>query len=140
MQHLLILAVDDAAESSAFSLDPLYQDTGLPLAAMGLLVVFAALILVRVFIGTLPRLMAILEHFFPEAEHPAHAAPAPEEASDEIPEHVVAIIAAVVTDMVGVRHRILRTRQLQSDDMSWALEGRLQHHASHRLQPKDRTN
>ena len=138
--------------------DALWEDKGIPLAVMGLLTVFAALILVRVFIGTLPKIMALLAYFFPESkpetkEQPQAAAAAvpktpeakpaakaaPTPTSEEIPEHIVAVIAAVVADIVSVSHRIVRTRQLSSEEMGWALEGRLQHHASHRLQPRDRS-
>ena len=119
--------------------DALKTDTGFPLAIMGLVVVFAALILVRVFIGTLPRLMAVLHHLFPEERDATQEESADsQQDTDEIPEAVLAVISAVVADIVGARHRIVRTRQLTPKDMSWTLEGRLQHHASHRLQPQDR--
>lgn len=117
--------------------DPLFEDTGLPLAVMGLTVVFAGLILVRVFIGTLPRLMNYLEHFFPETHEHHHAAAPAKASSDEIPEETLAVIAAVVADVVGVEHRIVHTRPLKGDEQSYALEGRLQHHASHRIQPQN---
>lgn len=116
---------------------PLWEDHGLPLALMGLFVVFVALIFVRIFIGTLPRMMALLDRLLPESRESAHAAEGQMQAGDEIPEAILAVIAAVVADTVGVRHRIVHTRQLSSEDMSWTLEGRLQHHASHRLQPRN---
>ena len=43
---------------------PLFEDQGIPLAIMGLFVVFAALVLVRVFIGTLPHIITTLDRFF----------------------------------------------------------------------------
>ena len=56
---------------------PLWEDHGIPLAIMGLVVVFAALTLLRVFIGSLPKIMAILDRYFPEeAETVPQAKPA----------------------------------------------------------------
>jgi Na+-transporting methylmalonyl-CoA/oxaloacetate decarboxylase gamma subunit len=120
---------------AAFSWDELWKDTGLPLAIMGMFVVFVALILVRVFIGTLPRIMAFLERFYPEKLEAAQDAQQVE--SEEIPEAIVAVIAAVVADTIGIRHRIVRTRRITPEGMGWSLEGRLQHHASHRLKPRN---
>ena len=115
---------------------PLFEDHGIPLAIMGFVVVFAALILVRIFIGTLPRIMAVLDRYYPE-QHDGHHAHAPSKSDpDEIPSEIVAVIAAVVADMVKEPHRIVHTRELTSEDLSWTLEGRLQHHTSHTISPR----
>ena len=136
---MILAELNEKAVEEGLQWQALNEETGLPLAIMGLFVVFAALVFVRVFIGTLPRIMAALHHFFPEDQEATHGeAAGAQPASDEIPEAVVAVISAVVADIVGVRHRIVKTRQLTPKDMSWTLEGRLQHHASHRLQPQDR--
>ncbi|MCG8451243.1 MAG: OadG family protein [Pirellulales bacterium] len=137
MNHANLAATEMPSLLALIDWQPLWEDKGLPLALMGLLVVFAALILVCVFIATLPKMMSFLDRFFPETREAAHAAEAQRTTTDEIPEATLAVIAAVVADTVGVRHRIVRTRQLSSEDLSWTLEGRLQHHASHRLQPRD---
>ena len=71
---------------------PLFEDHGFPLAIMGLFVVFSALMLVRIFIGTLPRIVAALDHFFPDQQH----APQSKATTDEIPDEILAVIAAVV--------------------------------------------
>ena len=49
----------DPILAAEISWAPLWDDTGLPLAIMGMSVVFAALILVSLFIMWLPRLIAI---------------------------------------------------------------------------------
>jgi len=51
-----------------------------------------------------------------------------EEQSDEL----VAVIAAAVAEAVAAPHRIVHIRGLTAEDLSWSLEGRLQHHASHK--------
>ena len=116
---------------------PLWEDYGFPLAIMGLLVVFAALILLRVFIGFMPRFLKILDQFFPENSEGAHTAKVIQAAADEIPEEVIAVIAAAVAVTVLQPHRIVHMYDLSGEDTSWSLEGRLQHHASHRIQPRN---
>jgi hypothetical protein len=51
-----------------------------------------------------------------------------EQPSDE----VVAVIAAAVAEVIDVPHRIVHVRGLTPEDLGWLLEGRMQHHASHR--------
>lgn len=113
---------------------PLFEDHGIPLAIMGLFVVFSALVLVRVFIGLLPRIMAVLDHLFPEQTKTLEShAVSTEASSDALPDEILAIIAAVVADTVREPHRIVHTRELTPEDLNWTLEGRLQHHASHKI-------
>ncbi len=138
---------------AAFDVEPLFQDTGITLALMGLLVVFAALLLVGLFIGLLPKAMGMLEKVAPEKATAAAAAAtaaaaaattappkpqaAPAAAADEpVPDEVLAVIAAVVAHTVRKPHRIVRTRDLTPDDKSWSMEGRLKQHASHRIQTR----
>ena len=112
----------------------LLEDHGYPLAIMGLVVVFGALILVRVFIGTLPRIMAILDYYLPEhKESAAQPVAAQSPADDQLPSEIVAVIAAAVAATVGKPHRIVHTRQLEGQN--WSLEGRKQHHESHKVRP-----
>ena len=113
---------------------PLWEDHGIPLAIMGLLVVFSALLLVCGFISVLPRIMAILDRLSPESTEASATSSPPQAPSDELSPETLAVIAAVVADTVRVPHRIVHTRQLTSDDLSWTLEGRRQHHASHRIE------
>ena len=145
---------------SELGLDPLSEVAGGSLAMMGLLVTCVAVVAVLMFLERLPRVMAVAEKNVParqEAPTPsatftfatssastsasgsavATSATGPNE---ELPEHVVAIIAAVVADMVGKPHRILRTRELGPDSLVWSMHGRLQHHISYRLKPRNRTS
>jgi Na+-transporting methylmalonyl-CoA/oxaloacetate decarboxylase gamma subunit len=115
---------------------PLFEEKGIPLAIMGFVVVFLALVLVRVFIGTLPRIMAILNHYYPEPLETSHDPIPSVTTSDKIPEEIIAVIAAAVAETVREPHRIVHTRELTSEDMSWTLEKRLQHHTSHSIAPR----
>ncbi len=117
---------------------PLFEDHGIPLAIMGLCVVFAALVLVRVFIGLLPRIIAILDHFYPDPSAQSDSAPKPKVVPYVMPEQIPVVIAAAVALALKVPHRIVRTRELSQEELSWSLEGRRQHHASHRIHPRDR--
>ena len=116
---------------------PLLEDHGIPLAIMGLTVVFAALTLLRIFIGLLPRVMRVLEHYFPEHEETSPAVVLSEATEGKLPDELVAVIAAAVAATIHKPHRILHTRKLTTEELSWSLEGRRQQHGSHRLQPRD---
>jgi len=116
---------------------PLFEDHGIPLAIMGFLVVFAALMFVRIFIGLLPRIMAVLGHYYPEQKETSLSPALHKPTADELPDEIMAVIAAVVADTIREPHRIVHTRELTPEDLSWTLEGRLQHHASHRIRPRD---
>lgn len=117
---------------------PLWEDHGIPLAIMGLVVVFAALTLLRVFIGLLPRIMAILDHYFPEeAESRPGSTQQPQPQTNGIPDEIVVVIAAAVAATIAEPHRIVHTRELSPEDLNWSLEGRLQHHASHSIHPRN---
>ena len=54
----MIWAQQDSRPLIEFTLSPLWEDQGIPLAVMGILVVFMALLLVVTFISLLPRLVA----------------------------------------------------------------------------------
>ncbi len=120
------------AETSG-GMQPLFEDYGIPLAVMGILVVFAALTLVSVFINYLPRIMNVLDHLHPE-KHESHAPVASKRKDqEEIPEEEVAVIAAAIAMMMSHPHRIVHIRGLTPEDLGWSLEGRIQHHTSHKL-------
>ncbi|MCB0117354.1 MAG: OadG family protein [Caldilineaceae bacterium] len=116
-----------------FTLEPLFHDTGIPLAIMGVLVVFLALAVLVIFIQRLPYIMERLE---PRA--PSSAAPAPPvvSATNELPEELVVVITAAVAAALDRPHRIVRIRGLTPTDMAWSMEGRSQHHQSHRIRPR----
>ncbi len=115
---------------------PLFEDHGIPLAIMGLFVVFAALLLLRIFIGTLPRIIAVLDRMFPATAETPPETPV-QKVAEGLPGEIVVVIAAAVAMTLRVPHRIVHTRELSPDDLSWSLEGRLQQHASHRIHPRD---
>ncbi len=112
------------------SLSPLWDDKGISLAIMGILVVFLALALVVVSITLLPRVLARI------------GTPAVQESSaiteDQLSEEAVAVIAAAVAEVLATPHRIVRIRGLTPQDLGWSLEGRMKHHQSHQLHHRDR--
>ena len=104
-----------------FTLAPLWTDQGLPLAVIGILVVFSVLMLIATFIQLLPRCTAwlIREPELTPTEMPA---------SDELPRETVVVIAAAVAEVLSTPHRIVRIRGLTPADLGWSLEGRIQVH------------
>ncbi|QEG33788.1 OadG family protein [Bythopirellula goksoeyrii] len=122
--HPLTLAI-----SLHFSLEPLWHDTGLPLAIMGMFIVFVALVLVSTFISKLPHIMALLDKYLPQAEQLLIP---PKPRGEEIPDEVIAVIAAAVSEALGKPHRIIHTRELTSREMAWPQQGRWEIHASHK--------
>lgn len=128
MIHLLAAAAAETAETEgfSFSLEPLWHDQGLPLAIMGMVVVFCALITVVIFISNLPRLMALIEG------KPAPAKPAKPAAPAEDPDEVIAVIAAAVEAALGPGARVIHTQQLTPRELSWAQQGRFEHQTSHK--------
>lgn len=117
--------------SIGLSLAPLTSDNGLPLAIMGVLVVFLALALVVAFITVLPRILAWL----PEDES-AEAMIATPRDPDELSEETVVVIAAAVAAVISQPHRIVRIRGLTPGESGWSMEGRMQQHQSHRIKPR----
>jgi Na+-transporting methylmalonyl-CoA/oxaloacetate decarboxylase gamma subunit len=135
---MLLLALEHGVLAFRFTLEPLYEESGLALAAMGILVVFMALVLVSLFITLLPRLMAALDRLHPE-EKPAEPATAKaSKPADGLSEEIQVVIAAAVAATIGTPQRIVRIRGLTPEDLGWSLEGRIQHHTSHRIQPRNR--
>lgn len=127
----MLLAQQDARPLIEFTLAPLFEDHGFPVAAMGVFVVFVALLLVVVFINFLPRMMARLSA--PELERPALQIADP----DELSEETLVVIAAAVADAVSQPHRVVHIRGLTAEDLGWSLERRMQHHRSHTIQHRD---
>jgi sodium pump decarboxylase gamma subunit len=130
-----ILLAEEASNGVRIQFDALFTDTGIPLAIMGMLVVFAALILVTVYVTLLPRLAAYLENRFPEKATPQPIAQ-PINVGDDLSEEVLVVIAAAVAEVIDEPHRIIHTRQLTPLDLAWSFEGRRQQHISHR--PRNR--
>jgi Na+-transporting methylmalonyl-CoA/oxaloacetate decarboxylase gamma subunit len=116
-----------------FTMEPLWHDKGIPLAIMGVLVVFSALVLVVTFISVLPR---VLNRF--SEEEPGAAASFLDVGTDELPEQILVVIAAAVAQAFDQPHRIVRIRGLTPADLGWSLEGRMQHHQSHKIQHRGR--
>ena len=126
----------DASPLVRFTLEPLWQDHGIPLALMGIIVVFSALTLVVVLISVLPK---IIERFVgQQASLPTEAAESLLGSQDDhISEETLAVIAAAVASTLQRPHRVIRVRGLTPEDLGWSLEGRMQHHRSHKVQHRD---
>ncbi len=134
---MLLIAQEASGWSPQFTLQPLREDYGIPLAVMGILVVFAALLLVSLFITLLPRLTAVLDNFFQEEREHAGVAKQPQD-EDELSEEILVVIAAAVAESMGRPHRIVHVRGLTPEELGWSFEGRLQHHTSHTFRRQDR--
>lgn len=119
---------------AVWTFDPLYEDHGLALALMGIFVVFSALALVVMFITLLPRFVAVIS----PKEQPL-AIETPSLDPDELPEELVVVLAAAVAATLGQPRRIVKVRGLLTDDQAWSIEGRMQHHHSHRMSNPRRT-
>ncbi len=140
----MMFALIGEVSSSRFA--PLFEETGIPLAIMGMLVVFLALTVLILIISAFPFAMGLLDRWLPVSHHHAGKAKSKSKpitnetvAHDgEIPPHILAIIAAAVFEMEEGPVRIVRTRQLTTSELAWTLEGRIRHHASHRLQTRNR--
>ena len=129
---LSLLAQETSEQLFRLQLQPLWEEHGIPLAIMGVMVVFAALVLVSSFIFLLPRLMSVLDKFLP-LEMPVHqhtSPPAP--VVDELPEEILVVLAAAVSETLGRPHRIVFARELTAKDLAWSHQGRWQIHTSHR--------
>ena len=131
----MILAQQASRPLIEFTTAPLLEEYGIPLAVMGILVVFSALILVVTFITLLPRVLAV---FSAEEEEESAAAPVLDISGDELPEQILVVIAAAVAQALEGPHRIVRIRGLTPADLGWSLEGRIQHHQSHQIQHRTR--
>lgn len=116
-----------------FSWTPLFEDYGIPLAVMGILVVFSALALVVLFITILPRIVQQLN-----PEQTTQPTPWSAVSQDELSEETLVVITAAVASVVMHPHRIVSIRGLTPEDLGWSLEGRMQQHQSHRIPQRDR--
>ncbi|WP_235951199.1 OadG family protein [Crateriforma spongiae] len=134
-------AVDGDAPSA---MDTLFSDFGIPLAILGMVVVFMALIILMMVITAMPRLIALMEgkpgkSSATDAKTKSATSPVPDDADDdELTPELVAVLTAAVAATERRPVRIVRTRRLTPSELAWTLEGRIRHHASHRLQPRNR--
>jgi sodium pump decarboxylase gamma subunit len=129
---------------SSLQFDPLFHETGIPLAVMGMTVVFLTLIILVVIISAMPKLMAVLDGISAEKTVSAKSqntavkpTPASRDGGD-LPPELIAVLAAAASEMESGPVRIVRIRPLTPSELAWTLEGRLRHHASHQLQPRNR--
>ena len=129
----MLLAQQNTRPLVDFTLAPLFQEHGIPLAVMGTLVVFIALVLIVMFITLLPRLVG---------RQPAKPLESPvavrATSDDELSPELVAVIAAAVAATLGEPHRIVKIRGLTPAELGWSMEGRMQHHQSHRFRNLNR--
>ena len=83
----MLVAQQDIRPLIEFTLAPLFEDHGIPLAVMGILVVFSVLILIATFIQLLPRFMPLLP---PTAEQQPAVEPAVQPVvEDELSEEIL---------------------------------------------------
>lgn len=131
--YCLLLAQENAEPALRLVWDPLFEDYGLPMAIMGIMAVFAALVLVSTFIAYLPRAMDLLDRLFPPEEAAAKApTPAAKPDKDEIDEEIVVVLAAAVAAVMDEPYRIIHTRSITAEQWGWSHEGRWQIHTSHK--------
>ncbi len=133
----MLLAQQDDRPLVEFTLAPLMEEYGIPLAVMGVLVVFAALVLIIVFITILPRILAHVPAHDATVELDSGTAVSPA-FGGELSAEIVVVIAAAVAETIGKPHRIVKIRGLTPADLGWSLEGRTQHHQSHRFRHRNR--
>jgi len=130
----MLLAQPKTRALVEFTVRPLFEEHGVPLAMMGVFVVFMALVLVMVFITLLPRILArgAARDVRDAAESPA--------AVDEntLPEVTLVVIAAAVAETLDAPHRIVKIRGLTPGELGWSMEGRIQHHRSHGVRSRNR--
>jgi sodium pump decarboxylase gamma subunit len=129
----MLLAQHDSRPLIEFTLSPLFEDHGIPLAVMGVLVVFTALSLIVLFITLLPRMLAGTV-----AKTPEQSAVESFVADEELSEEILVVIAAAVAEAISTPHRIVKIRGMTPADLGWSLEGRMQHHQSHRIHHQGR--
>ena len=128
----MLLVQQDRGFFIEFTGAPLLEDYGIPLAVMGILVVFLALALVVGFISLLPRVLSRFDAAkltSPSALHDAM--------DEELSEETLVVIAAAVAVATGRPHRIVRIRGVTAQELGWSLEGRMQHHRSHMIKHRD---
>ena len=126
------LAQQQARPLIEFTTAPLFQEHGIPLAVMGVLVVFMALALLAIFITVLP---SALRRVTADDRQPTGIRPA---TTDEtLSEEELLVICAAVAATVGQPHRIVHIGGLTPEDLGWSFEGRMQHHQSHRIQHRN---
>lgn len=107
---------------------PWFEEHGIPLAVMGIVVVFMALAILVVFVTLLPRMLEL------GSARKLEELPIPElDVEDEFSEETLVVIAAAVAETIRQPHRIIQIRGLTPSDLGWSLEGRTQHHQSHRV-------
>lgn len=128
----MLFSQQDSRPLIEFTLAPLFEDYGIPLAVMGILVVFMALVLVVIFITLLPRLLAPFS-----TKNDEQPATLPASAEEELSEETLVVIAAAVAETISKPHRVVKIRGLTPDDLGWSHEGRTRHHQSHRIRPRD---
>lgn len=114
---VLLVAADLPADPTTLQL--------LWFALTGMLVVVLSLSLLAVFSSVLARVMRMF------APRPRTTRAGALSQNNEVPDEVIAVITAAVAAVIDARHRIVIIRGLTPEDLSWSLEGRLQHHASH---------
>jgi hypothetical protein len=138
-----LLAAETGGHVLHFTLRPLLEPTGLPLALGGMFLVLVAMALVVLFASYLPLILSRVERLVPVVESigqqalgslsDARRKLGDEEADDlDADENLMVVLAAAVAVAISEPHRIVFARS-HSDNLAWAREGRRQIHTSHRV-------
>ena len=87
--------IAQVVEGNAVGWQNIVEHNGLTIAAIGMLIVFCALVFITLFIGALPKVLAALDPFLPEM-HGSHGPPAAAERTKVDEEKVIAAIGMVL--------------------------------------------
>ncbi len=93
MPRLLAQMINDDAPVRGWQ--AIVEGNGIAISITGMLIVFAALVIISVFIALVPKLLAVLDPILPKG-HAHVAAPTPEEQTPLDHEKVVAAIGMVL--------------------------------------------
>ncbi|MCP4191586.1 MAG: OadG family protein [Planctomycetaceae bacterium] len=92
---LLAQATPDSPELDPFEWSNVTDQNGIPIAMLGMVIVFSALVLISLAIAALPRLLNAISPYLPQVEEP-HDGPAPAESTAGDEEAVIAAIGFVL--------------------------------------------
>ena len=120
-----ILAVAVTPESSAGEII-VYQTVGFIVVLVALALLAVIISMLGKFFRTAPKTAATTSKTAPAKP----AAPTVTLASDAIPDHIIAVIAAAVAVEMGQRHQIVAVTHVGSN---WSMEGRRSIYSSHTL-------
>ena len=95
-----------------FNLQNVIDGNGISIAVTGMLIVFVALVTISLFLSALPRLLAVLERYYPQQEH-HHGTPAATSTTS--------VVAQPVTEEMLVAIAVALRERRQSADLGQRL-------------------